>query len=59
MSYIENTRTGQIYCPVENKFFDATWEPIPEDTETLRELIADDPERFKYCVIRELWKTQL
>jgi hypothetical protein len=53
MYYILNTRTEQTFCPIENKFFDATWEPMDEDRHVLEAIINDEPQRFENCKIVE------
>lgn len=53
MFYILKTTTEQTYCPIENNFFDATWEPIDEDRHVLESIMQDDPERFENCKIVE------
>ena len=51
MYYILKTTTEQTYCPIENKFFDATWEPIDEERHVLESIMQDDPKRFENCKI--------
>jgi len=53
MYYILKTTTEQTFCPIENNFFDATWEPIDEDRHVLESIMQDDPERFENCKIVE------
>ena len=55
MYYILKTTTDQTFCPIENKFFDATWEPIDEERHVLESIMQDDPERFENCKIVEAW----
>jgi len=54
MYYIENKKTEQIYCVVENKFFPCTVEPIGEDRHVLESIMQDDPKRFENCKIESL-----
>ena len=51
MHYILNTKTEQTFCVVENKFLDATWDPIDEDRHILEAIMQDNPERFENCKI--------
>jgi len=53
MHYILKTTTEQTFCPIENKFLDATWEPIDEDRHILEAIIKEDPQRFENCKIVE------
>ena len=55
MYYILNTTTEKTYCPIENKFFPASWEPIDEERHILESIMQDDPMSFENCKIVEAW----
>lgn len=55
MYYILNTVTGHTFDPIENKFFDESWEvESTEDKIYLENLMKDDYDRFYNCKIVQL-----
>lgn len=49
--YILNTVTDQNFDTIENKFYNAYWEPVLELRQYLEYLISENPKKFKDCVI--------
>lgn len=50
--YIRNTKTDQNFDTIEMKFYDNNWEPqLEEDKDSLQEMINEDPETFKNCIV--------
>lgn len=49
--YILNTKTDANFDTNEMKFYPASWEPVLEEKEYLENLIANDSEKFKDCIV--------
>lgn len=50
--YINNTKTDQNFCIIENSFFDSNWNPsLSKDKEELELIIKYDSATFKDCEI--------